>query len=171
MNETIKTILQRRSIRSFKDVEIKREDLELIVRCAIHAPSAMGSDYWHFTVINDGELIDELIRIMQVILDKPAYSMYHPKALIIPSTKRDYRFGREDNACALENIFIAATSLGIGSVWINQLCDYNDDDRLRAYYDKLAIPQDHVVYGIAALGYQDAEPQEKIRKGTFKYYG
>ena len=170
MNETIKTILKRRSIRRFTDVKIDKEDLKLITECAIHAPSAMGSDYWHFTIIDDDDLINELIGIMRVILDKPSYTMYHPKALIIPSTRCDYRFGKDDNACALENIFIAATSLGIGSVWINQLNGI-EDDHLRAYYDKLMIPEDHVVYGIAALGYPDEIPNTKERKGTYKYFG
>lgn len=169
MNDTIKTILKRRSIRKFLDTKIKKEDLELIVSCALHAPSARGSDLWHFTIINDQTLIDELIAIMKKALDNPNYTMYSPKAIIIPSTPEDYRFGRDDNACALENIFLAATSLGIGSVWINQLLDLNQNADIRAFYDKLMIPKEHVVYGIAALGYPDGEVAKKERKGTYTY--
>ena len=124
-----------------------------------------------FTIINDDELIDELIKVMQELLDRESYDLYRPKAIIIPSTPRDYKYGVDDNACALENIFLAATSLGIGSVWINQLRDFNDDVKLRTYLDKLEIPEDHVVYGIAVLGYPSDEPLKKERKGTYKYFG
>ena len=171
MNETIKTILERRSQRKFTEQKISKEDLLLITECALHAPSARCSDKWHFTIINDDELIDELIKVMQVLLDRESYDLYRPKAIIIPSTPRDYKYGVDDNACALENIFLAATSLGIGSVWINQLRDFNDDVKLRTYLDKLEIPEDHVVYGIAVLGYPSDEPLKKERKGTYKYFG
>ena len=76
----------------------------------------------------------------------------------------------EDNACALENIFLAAHSLNIGSVWINQLRKYNDDELLREYFRKLKIKDNHVVYGIAALGYYDEKPLTKERKGTYEYF-
>ena len=170
MNETIQTILNRRSVRQFTEEKIAKSDLELIVNCALHAPSAMKRDYWHFTVINNDELIKELVGIMQDLLCKPEYDMYKPQALIIPSTKRVYRLGVDDNACALENIFLAAKSLGIGSVWINQLRDFNDADALRAFLDKLMVPKDHIVYGIAALGYPKNDPSPIKREGTYNYF-
>jgi nitroreductase len=75
----------------------------------------------------------------------------------------------EDNACALENIFLAAHSLGIGSVWINQLRHCCDEAEVRAILEEWGIPEDHVVYGIAALGYQDGEPLGEVeKKGVIK---
>ena len=44
-------------------------------------------------------------------------------------------------------------SYGVGSVWINQLGAVCDDEKVRAMLDEFGIPSDHVVYGIAALGY------------------
>ena len=170
MNETIKTILERRSQRKFTEQKISKEDLLLITECALHAPSARCSDKWHFTIINDDELIDELIKVMQELLDRESYDLYRPKAIIIPSTPRDYKYGVDDNACALENIFLAAKSLGIGSVWINQLRDFNDADALRAFLDKLMVPKDHIVYGIAALGYPKNDLSPIKREGTYSYF-
>ena len=94
---------------------------------------------------------------------------YRPQAIIIPSNKKDSPYGREDNACALENIFLAAHSLGIGSVWINQLQNICGQPIIRQVLDELAIPADHVVYGLAALGYADGEPKaiERVGEVTF----
>ena len=96
--------------------------------------------------------------------------MYHPTALIIPANLKDSSHGMEDNACALENIFLASHSLGIGTVWINQLRHYMDSKKVRDYLEKLGIDETMVVYGIAALGYYDKKPIEKIRKGKYAFY-
>lgn len=170
MNETIKNIIERRSIRNFNQKKIKREDLELIVECAIHSPSARGLDTYRFIVINNDEMIDELIKIMRKLLNDDNYTMYHPKALIIPTNKKDNPYAIEDNACALENIFIAAKSLDIGSVWINQLRNYNDTQELRDYLSKFNVDDTMMVTGIAALGYTDEKPKAKNRLGQYQIF-
>ena len=91
-------------------------------------------------------------------LDRKGYDFYRPAAIIIPSNERDSRWGIEDNACAMENIFLAAHSLGIGSVWINQVRLVCDDEEVRQLLRSWGVPDDHVVYGTVALGYTDSEP-------------
>ena len=61
-------------------------------------------------------------------------------------------------ACALENVFLAAHALGVGSVWINQLKGACDRPGIRAALAALSIPDDHVAYGIAAMGYPVSAP-------------
>ena len=52
----------------------------------------------------------------------------------------------------------------IGSVWINQLRTLCDDPEVRALLDEFEIPSDHVVYGMAALGYPADAPKKEIHK-------
>ena len=66
-------------------------------------------------------------------------------------------------------LFLAAHSLGIGSVWINQLQDVCDVPAIRQVLDELGIPADHVVYGMAALGYPDDVKADKARTGKVVY--
>ena len=68
---------------------------------------------------------------------------------------------KRTNACAMENIFLAAHSLGIGSVWINQLQGICDEPSIREILNDFGIPADHIVYGMAALGYADDVKAEK----------
>ena len=153
MNETLQTIFTRRSIRSFTDQPISKEHLDLLVQAALCAPSGMGLQTWQFTVVSSREKIDRLAQVIGKTLNRENYDMYRPAALIIPSNEKESRFGKEDDACAMENIFLAAHSLGIGSVWINQLQGICDESAVREVLRELQIPDSHVVYGLAALGY------------------
>ena len=90
--------------------------------------------------------------------------MYAPAALIIPSNEKDNRHSVEDNACALENMFLAAHALGIGSVWINQVRDVCDDKEVRELLSAWGIPESHKVTGCAALGYAKEPPKGEVEK-------
>lgn len=169
MNETLNTILTRRSTRKFAAKGISREDMELIVQAGLHAPSGMGRQTWQFTVVQNQEMIRRLAGAVEAVLDRPGYDMYKPQALIIPSNEENSPWGRDDNACAMENIFLAAHSLGIGSVWINQLCGICHEPKIREILTELGIPGDHVVYGLAALGYAEDEKAPKARTGKVVY--
>ncbi len=170
MNQTIETILSRRSIRSFAEKPIPEDELKLITEAAVHAPSGMGRETWQFTVVQNREKIKKLAAVIAEETGRDNYTMYDPQVLIIPSNLRESPFGKEDNACAMENIFLAAKSLGIGSVWINQVSGISDKLPVREVLDELGIPADHVVYGMAALGYPDeTELAPKVRRGKVVY--
>ncbi len=101
LNQTIRTILNRRSTRSFVRRPIKEEDLKLIVDCALHAPSGMGRQTWKFTVVENRARIRELSKAVGEELGREGYDMYAPEVLIIPSNLKESPFGMEDNACAM----------------------------------------------------------------------
>ncbi len=161
MNETMKTILERRSVRKFTDEPVPEEILEQLAEAAMHAPSGQNLKTWKFTVVSSRKMIEKLAEAMRAVLGRESYDMYAPAAILIPSNDRESAFGPEDDACALQNVFLAAHSLGVGSVWINQLRRVCDVPEVRAVMDELHIPKNHVVYGLAALGY--ADPQTPVR--------
>jgi len=164
MNSVIDALLTRRSVRAFSDKNISEEDLKLIAKCAVYAPCARNRQLWHFTIVNDGDRIARLASVTaKAIGADPSYNFYAPNALIVASAPRDSRFGREDCACALQNIFLAAHSLSIGSVWINQLCDCCDDPDVRAVLTELGVPEDDLVNGMAALGYPAAPVNQQTK--------
>ena len=165
MNETMKTILERRSIRKFTDKPVPEEILADLAEAAMHAPSGMCCKTWRFTVVSNNDAIKKLCRAIGNELGREGYDMYKPTAVIIPSNLKDSPFGKEDNACALQNIFLAAASYGVGSVWINQLQGICDKEEIRPVLCELGIPDDHIVYGIAALGYADPSYAGVYREG------
>lgn len=126
MNETLNTLMTRRSVRAFQtEKQISREDLQTIVDAGRYAPSAMNRQTWTFVVMQNQEQIQSLARAVGKALGRDAgYNFYLPNALILCANDLSANpMGVQDCACALENMFLAAHSLGIGSVWINQLYD------------------------------------------------
>ena len=165
MNDVIKTILNRRSSRAFSDKSISREDLSIIVDAGLHAPSGMNLQKWKFTVIQRKPIISKIAQVLEKTLSRPGYDLYKPDALILVSSDETNPHGVSDCSCALENIFLAAESLGIGSVWLNQFKGICGEPEVRALLDELNLPKNHVVIGVAALGYS-ADTGKKAEKRT-----
>lgn len=164
MNSVMENLLTRRSVRAFSDREIHAEELNQILKAAKYAPSGRNLQTWQFTAILDQEKIERLAAVIAKELAREGYDMYKPRVLIIPSNEKDSPYGMEDNACALENIFLAAHSFGIGSVWINQLRDICDRPSVRSLLSQWGVPDDHTVYGMAALGYPASVFEKAVEK-------
>lgn len=156
-NAVIENILERRSIRAFEERPVAREDLEAIVTCGQWAPSAMNRQEWTFVVLSDAEKTARLASVMATALGREDYDMYRPAAAILVAHKKGAAFGRGDDGCALQTMFLVAHSLGIGSVWINQLQGICDEPAVRAELTALGVPEDAEVHGICALGYATAD--------------
>ena len=72
-----------------------------------------------------------------------------------------------DCSLALQNIFLAAQSLGLGSCYINQLHWLRDDPGVRAYLFELGIPKEHTICSSAAVGFKAVEsPAPSRKEGT-----
>ena len=92
MNETMNTILTRRSTRKFLNKPIPDEDLQQVIQAALHAPSGMGKQTWQFTVVKNREKIQELASVIRTVLNREGYDMYQPEVLVIPSNDRGSPF-------------------------------------------------------------------------------
>ena len=137
----------------------------------MYAPTAMNRQTFQFTVIQNKDIIRKIEKTVEKNMDRQDYSMYHSNCIILVSNDRENANGYADCACALENIFLAAHSMGIGSVWINQLKTTSDCEDTRAVLNELKIPESHIVWGIAALGYSDAPaPEAKERKSVVNFF-
>ncbi len=170
MNEVIKNIKSRRSVRKFADKKIDDNILNEIITAGLYAPSAMNTQQWQLTVVKNKKMLEKLQKAIAAALDRPDYHrFYNAPVFIIVTVPEDYRHGAVDTACVLQNIFLAAHSLGVGSVWINQLRDCCNNAEVRAVMTEAGIPENHVCFGCAAIGYADCElPSARDNKGVVK---
>lgn len=171
MNEVLKNIVTRKSVRKFKEEQIKDEELDLILKAGIYAPSGMNKQSWQFTVVQNKDEIELLAKVVREALGRDVgYNFYAPPTLIMLSNDRDNVNGLADCACALENIFLMANSLGIGSCWINQLKTICDEKEVREVLTNFGIPENHIVWGMASIGYPDGIAKEHERNdGVIKF--
>jgi len=154
MNETLEVITDRRSIRSFKDEQIKKQELDKIIEAGLYAPSASNTQNWHFTVIQKREIIDEvsswIVKEVEKINDPQLnetaatsggkFFRNAPTVIIISSDSKDPS-SEVNAAAATENILLAAESLGIGSCWIGMARFLSRLDCYADYAKQLQMPK------------------------------
>lgn len=163
-NAVIRNIFARRSVREFKSEAIPRETLETIVLAGIYAPVARHVETRRFTVVQDISIIHSLEgEVKRAAARKEGYNFYGPAAFVLVSEDKENDNGLANCACALENMMLAAASLGVGSVWINQFRSVCGDSEIRKLLTSLEIPQDHIVWGGLSLGYPRVKPQPMKR--------
>ena len=162
MNTLIDLMLKRRSCRAFTEKTVSEADVQTILECALAAPSGMGKQTWQFTAITNTTKIQKLAKAVAAALGRDLdYTMYSPAVLIITSNDKESRFREVDNACAMENMYLASEALGLGCVWINQINDCFDNAGVRAVLKEFGVPDNHGVYGAAAIGYKAGSPSNK----------
>lgn len=156
MNPTVRTIISRRSIRKFTDEDIPKDVLNMVLKCGYYAPSGHNMQSWRFTVIEKGEDIKALKEATELAASENKVHFYgweNPKTLILISNDERNEDGCQDASCAAENMMLAATSFGLGSVWLNPLMKLRKVVPVKEILDGFGIPENHVVWATIALGY------------------
>ncbi len=177
INETMKSILARRSYKVFDGRPIGDEELETIVTAGLYAPTGMNRQPWHFTVIRSREALEKFGAarrslplppgIPPEVLAKFVDPMRNAPVVIIVSA-REGMTSFEDSCLAMENMFIAAASLGIMSGWDHATVKdlLSRDSELK----KELIPEGYTVYAAAFFGYPGPDVKDRgERKGTVEY--
>ncbi len=181
-NIVLETIKERRSARMYSEQQVSREDLDAILEAATYAPNGMHLETWRFTAIRNQDKLAELNdrikrafaksddpRIQERGNNKTYCCYYHASTLVIVSNETTQWWAGQDCACAMENMFLAATSLGVASCWINQLYATCNDPEVRELISEFGVPSGHQVYGCVALGYlPEGAPMKpkKVKGGT-----
>lgn len=168
MNETIKTLLARRSIRKFKPEQIGEEELNLILQAGMYAPSGANQQSALFIVVQDKETIKQLSAMNAAILKKNLDPYFGAPTIILVLADRDKVTPMEDASLALGNMFNAAASLGIGSCWIHRERQMFESEEGKALLKKWGVTGDYIGVGSCILGYPDGEPPKPApRKDKF----
>lgn len=171
MNETIKAILERQTIRSYKTEQITDEQLDLICKAAKMAPSGRNMQPCHVRFVQNREMLDEMNRDFKELVgyDTPAYTrwdvnpVYHnaPTFAVIFAESESYT----DAGIMCENICIAAQSLGLGTCIIASVGALfvegsENGSKWKKAWD---IPESYKFLIAVSIGYPDEKPEQKPR--------
>ena len=158
MNDIVRTIISRRSIRRFSDKDIPLDILNMILKCGYSAPSSHNLQTWRFTVLTDKNDIERLKNLSCEAAKNNNVSFFgfdNPKVIILVSNDIRNQCGCQDSSAAIENILIAAESYGIHSVWLNPLMTLRNVSPVKELLDEYGIPDNHKIWGMVALGYSE----------------
>lgn len=164
--EAVEAILTRRSIRSYKDTAIPEEEIELLLKAAMAAPSANNHQPWEFVVINKRETLDDI----------PKFHPYSKMLLQAPlailvcgdKTKVDHSgYLSLDCSAATQNLLLAAHARGIGAVWLGV---YPREDRMDGMAKLVNLPEHIVPLALISLGYPEKGKEPSNRFDTAKVH-
>ncbi|MDR2422678.1 MAG: nitroreductase family protein [Deltaproteobacteria bacterium] len=179
MNEVLKALKERRSVRDFTDEDVSEEDLKTILETAAYAPTARNSQAWHATAVRGLDKIAVLNEAVKKANQKPGYERYKelaatasysinfrqaPVFILVGVDREKSVCQSEDGALVIGYILLAAHSLGLGACWINQLGVITDEPEFRESLNGLGFPPSHRIIGCVALGHRKKLPPVPTRR-------
>ena len=167
MNETIKTLIGRRSIRKYKAEMPKKDDLEQIVTAGLYAASARGCQSAKILVVTNPELRARLSEMNRKIggWNEGFDPFYGAPVIFIVLEPKDWGNRVYDGSLAMGNLMVAAHSLGLGSIWVHRAKEEFESDEGKKILKELGIEGEWEGIGHCAVGYADCEtPKAEERK-------
>ena len=166
--ELQEVLQRRRSIRKYTEEPVSKEDIDLLMHAAMSGPSACNKTPWEFYVITDEAVLEKLRNASR-------YSkIYAPLAIVVcgslsralPSQLAPYWI--QDCSAATENILLAATDLGLGTVWCGIHPQKRAEERVR---EALDLTEKHIPLNIIYVGYPDQvqEPRDQYKESYIHY--
>lgn len=151
-------IQRRRSHRQFTDQPVTAEELGLILRAALYAPTSRHRQNWHFTVVDDKATLEKLSEA------KPHGATFVKDcavAIIVSVNPDENECWIEDSAIAATFMQLQAEDLGLGSYWA-QMRQYNVDGvpSTEIIRGIVGLPEGHQVDCIIAIGHAADEMPE-----------
>jgi nitroreductase len=172
METDLDFIFKRRSIRKYQEKDVESEKIELLLKAGMSAPTAMNYQPWEFVVITEIERINKI---------KSALTFANSNAPLVICVCGNLkglkqlvkeRFWVQDCSAATENILLAATALGLGSVWcgVHPISMY-----VKKISETLELPSGVIPLNALFIGYpaeeKEARTQYKPEKVHHQKYG
>lgn len=173
-NAALENIFARKSVRSYTNQKVTREQLDTLARAAMAAPTGMGKEPWFIVLIDSRAILDSLAAALPTA--KPLMQATAAVAVCCDTTKAAMdvheHYWVQDCSAASENVLLAAEAMGLGAVWTSV---WPRADRLDAAHRILELPDNIIPLNIIAVGYplHDEKPKnkykaEKIRWNNFQ---
>jgi nitroreductase len=165
--DTLEAIFNRRSIRRYSLAHISEEQITVLLKSAMYAPSAVNKQPWHFIVFHEPDTIKKIIDI------HPNSSMLSGADVGIlvcwdDNLQHDTGYGPVDCAAATQNILLAAHSMGLGAVWVGI---YPRKQRMEDIRRIFALPEHVNGFSIISLGFpaEKKVTPERFNKSRIHY--
>ncbi|MBR1585469.1 MAG: nitroreductase family protein [Clostridia bacterium] len=182
-NETLALISSRRSHRAYTAAPLTQEQQDAILRAAVEAPSAVNRQLWHFSVVTNQALLDEINAATRENVMKRApeqrsprfadsqfHVFYHAPTVIFLSAQPGSVYAPIDCGIAVENIALAAESLGLGSVILGMPREAFQTERADALRRALQFPEGYdFVIAIAVGVPADTKDAHPVGEGKISF--
>lgn len=168
--DAIENIMTRTSIRDYTDKPVEDEKIEIMLRAAMAAPSAVNKQPWRFIVIKDKstlKAISENFHSMKMA-EKAQLAIVICGDMKATLEGDGAEYWVQDASAASENLLLAAHGLGLGAVWCGV---YPVSSRVETLRKMLDIPEDIIPLNVIPIGYpaESPEPKDKWNPSEIHY--
>ena len=172
MNEVMKTIVERRSVKKYKPDPIKKEILDEIIKAGTYAATGKNRQAPIILAITNKQVRDELAKLNAKIMgmNETFDPFYGAPVVLVVLSKKDVDTHVYDGSLVMGNLMLAAASLGVGSCWIHRAREEFELPEGKKILQDLGINEEYEGIGHCVLGYADVVPVDKPRKENWVYY-
>lgn len=171
MNESIKNMIERRSVRGYKPDMIPNEDLDLILEAGTYAATGMGMQSPVIVAVTDKATRDQLSKMNADVMGTDTDPFYGAPVVLVVLADKNRPTYIYDGSLVMGNLMNAAASLGIGSCWIHRAKEVFASEEGKALLKKWGVEGDYEGIGHCVLGYPARDvPKAKPRKENYVYY-
>lgn len=163
MNETINTLKERISTKSYLSRQVPDDLLDAVLEAGLYAPSGLNNQKAVMVAVRDKQTRDTLSRMNAEILGSKADPFYNAPCVIVVLSDPERNTWVEDGSLVMGNLMNAAQSLGLGSCWVHRAREMFDTEEGKALLRKWGLPEKLRGIGNCLLGYPDKEPVRKPR--------
>lgn len=166
-NNIFDVITQRRSTRVFSNKTVSKDNLVKIAEAARMTPTSVNQQSRKFTIVQNEKLIKQLDQT----LSGYGFSLYNPNAILLISSPKNYTYSQIETGLAVQNAYLAATALGLGTVWTDQIRGRCDEPAIRSILNKMGIPDNHICWCVLPIGVPAESTIPKDRTEEINYIG
>lgn len=159
MNEIIRAMEERRSIRSFKPEMPPKEVLQQIVEAGLYAASGKGQQAAIVVAVTNKALRDKLAEENRRIAGAPEGSdpFYGAPAVLVVLGRKNWPTHVYDGSLVMGNLLLAAHALGLGSIWIHRAKEEFEEPEYQQLLKDLGVEGEWEGIGHCAVGYLNGE--------------
>ena len=165
MTQTVKAMIERRSIRAYKEEQVKEEQLQEILEAGKYAASGMGRQPVKMVVIQDKATIAQLSKMNAKIMGADIDPFYGAPTVIVVLADKSVPTHYADGCLTMGNLMNAAHAVGVDSCWIHRATEEFESEEGKALLAKWGIEGEYEGIGHCILGYRNCDyPQAAARK-------
>lgn len=157
--DAFETIMSRRSIRKYTSQPVTEQDTKELLTAAMNAPSARNDQPWHFIVINDREVLDEITKFhpyAPMLKEAPLAILVCGDLGIDPTEG----YNIVNCSAATQNILLAAHAKGLGAVWLGI---YPRQERIAGIKKLFALPDNILPVSLVSIGWPAETKPKEVR--------
>lgn len=171
MNEIIKNIKTRKSIKKYKSTPVPQELIDTITEAGTYAPSGLNKQSPIILEITNKEIRDKISKINAKIanMSEEIDPFYNAPVILIILANKDIPTYIYDGSLVMQNMMLAAHSLGLGSCWIHRAKETFETKEGKQILKDLGITGNYEGIGNCIIGYSDNTPINHPRKENYIY--